>query len=183
MNFFDRFLMVLYTLAVMAALFVFGVAVLGWTTPLESLQIYLMQERAKIITGTVILFFLFISMKFFLRALSMEEAPEQAVVKETKMGQIRVSVRALENMVSRVAYQVKGVRDINPRVSCQPEGVKVFIKAELSPDSSVPDVTNEIQVRIKDYITENVGISVESVKILVEDISTEIKQGTTRKLN
>lgn len=183
MNFFDRFLMVMYTLAVMAALFVFGIAVLGWTTPLDSLQLYLMQERARIITGTIILFFLFISMKFFLRALSIEEAPEQAVVRETNIGQIRVSVRALENMVSRVAYQVKGVRDIKPRVSCQPEGVKVFVQAELSPDISVPDVTNEIQSRIKTYISENVGISVGSVKILVEDISTEVKQGIPRKLN
>lgn len=183
MNFFDRFLMVMYTLAVMAALFVFGVAVLGWTTPLDSFQLYLVQEQARIITGTVILFFLFISLKFFLRALSVEEAPEQAVVRETNMGQIRVSVKALENVVSRVAYQVKGVRDIKPRVSCQPEGVKVFIQAALSPDISIPDVTNEIQFRIKAYITENVGISVEAVKILVEDFSAEIKQGIPRKLN
>lgn len=183
MGFFNRFLMVLYTLGIMAALFVFGLAALGWTAPVDFLQISLLHDRNRLIIGSVIIFFLFISMKFFLQALSGPAVSEQAVVKETEIGQIRVSIDALENMVYRVGNQIKGVREIRPRVACFPEGIKILIKAVLLPDVSVPEVTDEIQSRVKHYISEHVGINVATVKILVEDISPEMSKGMPRKLN
>lgn len=183
LKFFDRILMVIYTLGVMAALFVSGLAALGWTTPVDLLQNFLLHERERVIIGCVVVFFLFLSLRFFLQSLSSNAIPEHAVVKETEMGQIRVSIEALENMVCRVANQVKGVREVRPRVACQPEGINVFIRTVLSPDVNVPDVTNEIQVMVREHISENVGLKVASVKVLVDDISSEIKQGMPRKLN
>ncbi len=183
MGFLDRSLMVIYTLGIMAALFLSGLAALGWTDPLNFLQVSLLYDRDRVIIGSVIVFFLFLSLKFFLQALSRPASPERALVKETKIGQISVSLNALENMSYRVANQVKGVQDIKPKVAYYPEGIKVLIKVVLSPDVSVPEVTDEIQAKVKNYIFEHVGINVAVVKILVEDISSDISKGMPRKLN
>ncbi|HWI54386.1 MAG TPA: alkaline shock response membrane anchor protein AmaP [Desulfobacteria bacterium] len=183
LGFLDRLLMVIYTLGIMAALFVAGLAALGWRAPVDLLQVSLLHDRGRAIIAGLIVFFLFLSLKFFLQALSRAAIPERALVKETEMGQISVSLDALENMCFRVANQVKGVKDVKPKVAWYPEGIKVLLKIVLTPDVSVPEVTDEIQSMVKRHISENVGINVAVVKILVEDISSEISKGMPRKLN
>lgn len=182
MKFFDRFLLVVYTLGVMALLLIFGLVSAGWTTPVNLLQIYVLDYSNRLVIGIFILTFALISLKFFLQALSTGHVPAQALIQETDMGQVRVSIEALENLVYRVVMQIRGVRVVKPRVVCRPEGVCVFVRAEVTPDTVIPDTTLEIQNKLQGFIKEYVGVPVHSVKILVDNI-TENKSGTSRKLN
>lgn len=182
MNILNRLLLIIYTFGVMVVMFVLGLVTLGWTTPLDLLQIFISRNNERIIIGFIVVAFLIISLKFFIQALSSEKMPAHAVVQETGMGQVRVSVDALENLVYKVTGQIKGVREVKTRVACYPEGVSIFIRVILSPEVGIPQTSDEIQTRVKDYITEIAGIKVQSVKILVEDISSDAKAGNTRKL-
>lgn len=183
MGFLDRLLMLIYTLGIMIALFISGLAALGWTAPVDFLQVALLHDRDRIIIGSLIVFYLLLSLKFFLQALSKSVVLERALVKETEMGQISVSLEALENMVYRVANGIKGVRDVRPKVVYYPDGIKILIKIVIAPDISVPGVTDEIQSKVKTYISEHVGINVSVVKIIVDDVSSEMSKGMPRKLN
>lgn len=183
MNFLDRFLMVIYTLGIMMLLFIAGLAALGWTTPVELLQLSLFYDRDRVIVGSIVVFYLLVSLKFFLQALSGERAPAQAVVRETEMGQIRISVEALENITFKAASQIKGVKDVKPKVACLPDGVKIMVRVVVMPQISVPQVSDEIQATVREYITDTVGIKVLCVKVLVNDISSDISKGMPRKLN
>lgn len=183
MSFLNRSLLFIYSLGIMALLFVLGLAAAGWTTPVNVLQTYLVGYNERIISGIVLVVYLIISIKFFLQSLSVERPPVQAVVQETELGQIRVSVGAVENLVARAIGQVNGVRDITPRVNCTPEGINIFLRVSLSPEVNIPQTSDEIQNKVKDYITEVAGLNIQSVKILVESISSEVKPGAPRKLN
>ncbi len=183
MGLFNRLLLLLYSLSIMTALFILGLAVAGWTTPIKLLQTYLTGYNERIIIGVIIAVLLIISIKFFLQALSVEKKPVQAVVHETELGQIRVSVEAIENLIYRVIKQIGGVADIKPRVTCLPEGINIFLRVVLSPEVNIPETSDEIQNRVRDYISEVAGVKVQSVKILVDSITPEVKSGTPRKLN
>lgn len=183
MNYFNRFLLVIYTLGVMAVLFVLGTAALGWTTPLYMLQLYLEQYDNRMVIGTVVIVFLVISIKFFLHALSREPRPNQAVVHETGLGQVKVSEDAIANIVARVVNKVRGVREVQPRVVFSSEGsINIFVKVSLLPETHIPQTSDEIQNKLTNYMSEVAGINIKTVKILVEDISPELKSGTPRKL-
>ncbi len=183
MKLFDRFLLALYTLGVMAALFAIGLAVAGWTTPVEMFRISLVHYNERLLVGALVIVFLILSVRFFLWALSGEKRVIQAVVHETGLGHVKISVEAIENLAFRAVNQIRGVREVKPRVVCLPEGIHLFIRVKLSPETNIPQTTDEIQARVSDYVSEVAGISLKSVKILVDGIASETKSGTPRKLN
>lgn len=182
MNYINRFLLVIYTLGVMAALFVLGLATVGWTTPFDMLQSSLYRYHDRMVIGTVVAVFLIISIKFLLHALSREPHLTHAVVHETDIGQVKISDEAIANIVTRVVNQVRGVRDVSPRVVFSPEGINVFVRVSLLPETHIPKTTDEIQNNLASYMSEVAGINIKAVKILVESVSSELKSGTPRKL-
>lgn len=182
MRFMDRFLMLLYTLGVMAALFVIGLAAAGWTTPVNAFQRYLMNDTERSVIALVVIIYLIMSIRFFLQSLATEKRPVQAIVHETDMGQVRITAEALENLVIRVVNQVRGVREVKPRVVCTPEGINIYVRVTLSPETNIPKTSDEIQNNVTNYMDEVAGIKIKTVKLLVDGIASEAKPGTARKL-
>ena len=182
MNLFDRVLLALYSLGIMITLLFAGLVAAGWTTPVIWLRAALQHTDSLIIIGVIVAVFLIVSIKFFLQALSAEKQPLQAVVQETDMGQVRVSVEAIKNMVNRVTSQIKGVRDVKPKVSAFPEGVSIFLRVSVTPETNIPSASDEIQNKVGAYIEDVAGIKVKAVKILVDSVSSETGQSGSRKL-
>lgn len=182
MSILNRFLLLFYTLGIMVALFAVGLAVAGWTNIINMFQLSLARDNDRLIIGSITVVFLIISIKFFLHALSNEKRPSQAVVHENSNGQVRVSAEAIVNMVCRVVNQIRGVREVNPRVSFKPEGIYLFIKVIFLPEINIPQTSDEIQDKVNNYMSEVAGITIKSIKILVENISSDIKSGAPRKL-
>lgn len=182
MNLFERFLLLIYTMGIMAAIAIIGFAAAGWTTMIHILQLSLHNYNQRLVMGTVAVVYLLLSIKFFLQALSTPKRISQAVVHESGIGQVRVSAEAVENMVCRVVKQIRGVREVNPRVNFLPEGIIIFIKVALLPEINIPQTSDEIQSKVTNYMSEVAGINIKSVKILVEGISPESKAGIPRKL-
>ncbi len=183
MKFFDRVLLSLYSLGVMAVLLIVVLAAAGWTTPVEWFRVAILHVNDRLVIGVAAAVYLLLSIRFLFLALSTEKRPAQAVVQETAMGQVRVSVDALENMVRRVTAQIKGVRDIKPRVACLPEGISVFLHVTMAPETNIPGTSDEIQQKVGAYIEEIAGIKVQAVKILVKSISESDNSQGTRRLN
>ncbi|MBU7007637.1 alkaline shock response membrane anchor protein AmaP [Phosphitispora fastidiosa] len=181
MKFFDRVLLSLYALGIMFILLLAGLAAAGWTTPVDWLRVALLHMNNRLVLGVTAMVYFIVSVRFLFLALSSAKRPAQAVVQETGMGQVRVSVDALENMVRRVTAQIKGVRDVKPRVACLPEGVSVFLHVSMAPETNIPGTSDEIQQKVAAYIEEIAGIKVQAVKILVKSVSaTDDSQGSRR---
>ena len=92
------------------------------------------------------------------------------VLKETSLGQVKVSFQAIESLVEKVVSQFNGVRDVKPRIITVPQG-GIQVRASVTPDVNVPEVSSEIQNRIKERMQEVMGITVNTVKISIESIS------------
>lgn len=178
----NRLLLLVYTLSIMAALFVIGLAVAGWTAPVDLFQRYLTLESERLVIGIIIVVYLMLSIKFFLQALAGERLPAQAVVHETGLGQVRITSEAVENLVRRVVNQVRGITEVKPRVVCSPEGINIFVRVTLSPETNIPETSDEIQNKVGSYMAEVAGINIKTIKILVDGISSEGKTGAPRKL-
>nr|WP_315989158.1 alkaline shock response membrane anchor protein AmaP [Desulforamulus aquiferis] len=96
----------------------------------------------------------------------------KAVVHDYMLGQVKISLQAIENLVKKVVYQVHGVKDVKPRVIQSTGGIGLHIKAVVAPDISIPEVSREIQHRVQEYLAETTGITVTTIKIYVENISS-----------
>lgn len=87
-----------------------------------------------------------------------------------EFGEVRITLSALENMVLRVVQQVRGIRDSSRSVAHTPHGLVVYLTVKVLPDQNLPDLSAELQRKVKEYLEDITGIIVNEVKVKIENI-------------
>lgn len=172
MSFFDRGLLAVYSLVVTILLLI-AIPVLSgwWLKPLDILLDAPADPEGSTVLWTAAALLILAGLRLLFVALR-SAGERRSVVHEFTLGQVRITLSAIEELVKKAAYQIEGVRDIKPRITSAAGGISINIRAAVSPDINIPEVSKQIQHRVKDYILEITGISVSSVKVTVENIST-----------
>lgn len=124
--------------------------------------------------GLVGAVFLLISIRLLLAGMRSHRVKD-TIVHHNEMGDVHISLDAIKNLVEKTARHTRGVRGVKVRVSLAKQGLKVSLKAVVSPEVHVPSVSAEMQKRIHEYIKNTVGVELAHVEILVENISNDFK--------
>ncbi len=101
------------------------------------------------------------------------KGPANAVLKGSEYGEVAISITAIDNMVLRTVQQTEGIKDVSRQVSFTQDGLIISVKINVMPDVAMPNLTSELQSRIKEYVEEITGITVHEVKVIVENIVTD----------
>jgi uncharacterized alkaline shock family protein YloU len=95
------------------------------------------------------------------------------IVSFTEIGEVRISFKAVENMVLAASRKVKGIREVNTRIDFIEQGLVIYMRIKVLPDIAIPALVSELQGRVKEYVQEISGSSVAEIKVLVENIAQE----------
>lgn len=167
---FDRGLTALYSLIVSA----FAVAALleffGYLPPLDGPRAVPAEYRDAVAAGLGVL--LLIGLRLLWVSVRRTRKERQAVVEDNALGQVRVALTAIENLINKVVSQVPGVREVHSRVVGDPNGVAIRIKATVTPEINIPETAKEIQQQVQDRVKDVTGITAASVRILIDNITT-----------
>ena len=98
-----------------------------------------------------------------------QKRPE-APLQKGEFGDVGVTLHALENMVLRVVQQVRGIRESSRNVSYTEKGLVVRLQVKVLPDQKLPELTGELQGKVKQYLEEITGLVVSEVNVKVENI-------------
>lgn len=175
MGMLDRVILILYNFALAFLSSLIILLALGWTGPLLWLNEALTRAQGRLLVGLVGAALLLVSLRLIYLGFRRRYAG-QTVIQETPLGEVRIALEAIENLVRKVARQVPGVRDVRAGVSNQPAGIAAFLRITVSPDISIPEVSDQIQTTVKNYVRNVVGIGVTEVRIAVENITNEVKR-------
>lgn len=175
MGILDRIALALYAFFLAVFSFAMVLVAAGWRRPMDLLGTSLETISGRWVTGIVSLILFLASIRFLYFGFGRRRGV-QTIVHETPLGEVRVSLDAIENLIRRVARQVQGVRDVKPRVVSGPAGLSVSLKVSVSPDISIPEVSDDLQNTIKNYVRNVVGVGVTEVKTFVENITAEAKR-------
>ncbi|HHX88048.1 MAG TPA: alkaline shock response membrane anchor protein AmaP [Firmicutes bacterium] len=104
--------------------------------------------------------------------------PAETILQYSELGEVRISIAAIENMVLRVTQQHNAIKESNRKVVKTPRGLVVYLRAKVMPDLNLPSLASELQQNVNSYIEEVTGIKVAEVKVLVENIVSDL---TVRK--
>lgn len=169
-----RFLMAVYSLAVMAV----SLVLVGLAAPLPFLddfrtsfvQVYNNWPIALLGTAAffLALWVLYLSLRPVERA--------RTIDRQGEMGEYRISFEALENLVMQATRDITGVKDTRTRLSLKDGGLVISLRISTLPDLKVPELVEEIQLKVRDYVQETSGVDVAEVKVLVETITREPKR-------
>ena len=169
---FDRGLLIIYTLLTTVLSSLLLIIISGWwQQPLyflwQSPYVYNGQLYLSLIFGVLLI----IGLRLFWVSLTRRNSGK-AVVHDYMLGQVRISILAIENLVKKAVYQVPGIKEVKPRVVEHQKGMGLHIRAVVAPDISIPEASREIQQKVQDYLSQTTGITVTEIKVIVDNIST-----------
>jgi len=176
MGIFDRIILTLVMLCVAAASAVVILVAAGWVLPLELFWTSIQTLGGRWVAGVLAGLAFLVSVRFIYYGFHRAEA-DQTLVHESDLGEVRISLGAVENLVRKVTRQVKGVRDVRGWVVPGGGRINVRLRTVISPDVSVPDVSGNIQNAVRDCLSNVVGVEAGEVRVFVENISNEPRRG------
>lgn len=99
--------------------------------------------------------------------------PLGALVTRSELGEVSITVPAVENLVKRTAGQVDGVREVRPIVTARTDGVAVRLKAWVEKDINVPELAVQIQEVLRSHLKEVVGLNAATINVEIQDVGSE----------
>lgn len=168
---FDRILLIIYSLLISIMCLLSLTIVSGWwQQPLyflwQSPKVYEIQ----IYLAIFIVVLLLMGLRLLWVALNRRQSGK-AVVHDYMLGQVRISIITIENLVQKAVQQIPGVKEVKPRVVQNSRGMALHIRAIVTPDISIPEVSREIQQRVQEYLLQTIGITVNDIRVIVDNIS------------
>ncbi len=100
------------------------------------------------------------------------------MINRSDLGEVDITLDALDNLVNTVALQQEGVVDIKNRLRATEGGLSIFLSGKVIPRVPIPELTENLQLLVKSYIEDTTGVNVKEVRVLVEDIGDEKKKST-----
>lgn len=161
----------IFLIAVSLLLVLFSV---GWTNPIDYLNIIYGDMRARIIMGVSGGFVLILGLYIFLLSI-FRQPSDHTVVENTSLGEINISLRAVENLLQQAALSVRGVRDVKPIIRSDEKGVYVYLKAIISHEVNIPQASKELQDKSREILENSAGIKVVEIRVNVVDINQDAR--------
>jgi hypothetical protein len=177
MNLFNRVLILLLALLVLAGAAVVLLAMLGVARPehlaptpwvRDGLQVLVQLDpagRARTIIASVGTLLLAIVLAF----LELRPARRDArlVVKQDALGRVTVAQDVVRELVRREAALTAGIMEVHPRLDVDNRGLGMRIRCRVSvdPTASLPELTEQFQERVKASIEHHLGRPVAEVSV------------------
>ena len=135
----------------------------------ESLSVGL---RAAYIAGGAVLMLFGVYLLVFPRKFA--SGRHDFVVQQTDNGELRIAVKAIENLVQKCIDMHEEIRLESMRIRNGREGVTVDLRISLANNISIPLAVASLQKQIKQYLVASSGIEVKEVRVSVETTQTGV---------
>ena len=175
MGLFDRIILTIYTFTFTFLSFLAIVASLGWLEPITYLSRVLQETNGRWTVGLLGSIFFVSSIRLLYFAFRRSRS-NKTVIHQTEIGQVQVSLQAVENLVNRLVRQHKAVRDVRSIVRGEPEGIAISMRLWVSPEASIPALSDLLREDIGRGVQNVVGVEVISLDLDVENITTESRR-------
>lgn len=170
----ERAILALYSLLMAALSLALAVISAGWTIPLDLYEYTLTRIDYRLAGVTVATALFLLSLRFLWASIRLpSKMLEQAVVYQGEAGEATIALTALEHLVIRASRQVKGIREVKPRIKILPDGVAVFLEISVTPEQNLPALAQNLQEMVRSYITATTGLESVEVRILINGILQE----------
>ena len=168
MRIFDRILLTLLTLFnILLSLALLGIA-------LDVLGIELLSDATygwpQIILIAVAVVLFLTSIRLLVAGYS-KKKPVSALLMNTELGIIRVSVSTLDTLTQKAVRSFQEIKDVKSVVLSDPEGIRVQLKISVLPDVVMPELSRNVQQKVKEYVESSSGITVKEVQVYIESLS------------
>lgn len=103
------------------------------------------------------------------------KAEPNSILIPSELGEVRISLDSIDSLVHQAVKSVKGIKDLKTRIVLREGGLFIYVKAILYGDRNIPELSQQMQGVIGEHVFNISGVNVSEVKVLVENVATDIK--------
>ncbi len=164
----ERLLLIFMTVVFFALVLLIGTCI--WYTPVLAAVISVIGSSVyiKIAASAILLILLVLSFRSML--VSTHKAKENALMAaSTDEGGIYINLDTVSSLAKTAVKKVDGVKELRVKTVVNDEGANIAVKAALSPEVVIPEVSALIQQSVKVDIETLCGIKVKKVTIQIDN--------------
>ncbi|MGM0603327.1 MAG: alkaline shock response membrane anchor protein AmaP [Bacillota bacterium] len=118
---------------------------------------------------------LFLAASFLLYPFFISKKIKSTRIISSESGDISITISALQNLIKDRVMMKRKIEDISVEIKDMPEGINIILNGNLTVPGDLPQISREIQTDLQDHVKETVGIDVNKVEILIQDVKKEKK--------
>ncbi len=176
MGIFDRVILTIYTFALTFLSAAFVALAAGWLVPLEYVRTVLQDPNGRWVIGLAGAVFFVASVRLLYFAFR-RRGSGRYVVHDAQLGEVRISLETVENLVARVARLQRGVREVRAVAEVAEGRVGVYLRTWVSPDVNIPELSDTLQREIARSVRGVIGVEVAQVRMDVVNLAAEGRRG------
>lgn len=177
MKILDKITLVLFSCIVLIISVLFCFVLFGWVS-LDVMALYmkngLNNSIASNITLVVLVIFILLAIKaiFYTTSTKSDNGTENGILIQNENGKLFISKDTIENLVSGIVKQVEGAENISSKVVLAKEGaINIDVVLYVAQEVVIKDLSNELQLKIKDTIKKSMDIDIKEVNINIKNLA------------
>ena len=100
-----------------------------------------------------------------------------SVVQKTPFGEINISMESIKRLTLKVVKGMGEITEIRPEVNIlKSGGINIDLHLSVKQDINIPELSEKIQRKVKEYLLETSGIETREIKINIDKIFYEDKK-------
>jgi uncharacterized alkaline shock family protein YloU len=100
-----------------------------------------------------------------------------SVAQKTSFGEIKISIGSIKRLVLKVIKGMGEITETRPEVNIlKSGGINIDLHLSVKQDINIPELSEKIQRKVKEYILETSGIETKEIKIYIDKIFYEDKK-------
>lgn len=173
----DKIALVLFSsiILILSALFCF--AIFGWiSVDVMSYYVKLMvaNDAASKVALGVFTVFILLAIKgiFFTNDSQKDKSIENGILIENENGKLLISKDTIQNLVSGVVKGFENTQDVNSKVILTKDNnIMIDVTLFVTQDAIIKDLSNKLQLKIKEVIKQSMDIEIAEVNIKIRNIA------------
>lgn len=144
---------------------------LGISEPLDYINRIAASPENLIATGSVGLVLCFLSLVLLFMGLQRNARKDDVLVEKGLLGEVSMSIPAIQLIIMKAVRQVDGAKETRTTVKKVPAGLVITLHMMINPERNVPELTSEVQKKVKEYLENVGGLQIAEIKVLIDDLN------------
>lgn len=175
MNLFDRFILTIYSFALIILSGIAIAATSGLLSP-DVFRPYLdeMLAGTNLAYLIVAIIFLIVSLRFFFSSFRRSKTKvERGIRQRGDLGDVHITMQTIQTIAERAARRVKGVRGIKTAVKSLESGNIIALRISVDGETPLPELTQKLQQDVKDQVEGIAGVVISEVSVIVTEVAQQ----------
>ena len=100
-----------------------------------------------------------------------------SVVQKTSFGEIKISIGSIKRLALKVVKGMGEITEMRPEVNIlKSGGINIDLHLSVKQDVNIPELSEKVQRKLKEYLLETSGIETKEIKIHIDKIFYEDKK-------